>query len=202
MDETIIVDYNVGNICSVENALRRLGATYCLSGDPARILSADHVILPGVGNAAEAMRRLREKGLVEVIKAVKAPLLGICVGMQLMCNSSQEGNIACMGLFDVEVKRFPDGLKGEDGSRLKIPHMGWSRVSSLKSPLFEGLEEGSYLYFVHSYYAEESPLAAAKTEYGVTISSALWRENFFGTQFHPEKSGDAGARILKNFLDL
>ena len=107
-----------------------------------------------------------------------------------------------MGLFDVEVKRFPDGLKGGDGSRLKIPHMGWSRVSSLKSPLFEGLEEGSYLYFVHSYYAEESPLAAAKTEYGVTISSALWRENFFGTQFHPEKSGDAGARILKNFLDL
>ena len=139
MGETIIVDYNVGNICSVENALRRLGATYCLSGDPARILSADHVILPGVGNAAEAMRRLREKGLVEVIKAVKAPLLGICVGMQLMCNSSQEGNTACMGLFDVEVKRFPDGLKGEDGSRLKIPHMGWSRVSALKSPLFEGL---------------------------------------------------------------
>ena len=202
MGETIIVDYNVGNICSVENALRRLGATYCLSGDPARILSADHVILPGVGNAAEAMRRLREKGLVEVIKAVKAPLLGICVGMQLMCNSSQEGNTACMGLFDVEVKRFPDGFKGEDGSRLKIPHMGWSRVSSLKSPLFEGLEERCYLYFVHSYYAEESPLAAAKTEYGVTISSALWRENFFGTQFHPEKSGDAGARILKNFLDL
>lgn len=214
MGKIIIIDYNVGNIRSVENALRRIGAEFALSDSPEEILSADHVILPGVGNAAEAMRRLREKNLVEVVKSIKAPVLGICVGMQLMCSSSEEGNTECMGIFDLPVKRFAEGMKESAATPvmrstavahemlLKIPNMGWSSAYNLKSPLFKGIAEGTFFYFVHSYYAVESPLSASKTDYGVTFSSSLYKDNFYGTQFHPEKSGEAGSKVLKNFLEI
>lgn len=214
MGKIIIIDYNVGNIRSVENALRRIGAEFALSDSPEEILSADHVILPGVGNAAEAMRRLREKNLVEVVKSIKAPVLGICVGMQLMCSSSEEGNTECMGIFDLPVKRFAEGMKESAAAPvmrstavahemlLKIPNMGWSSAYNLKSPLYKGIAEGTFFYFVHSYYAVESPLSASKTDYGVTFSSSLYKDNFYGTQFHPEKSGEAGSKVLKNFLEI
>lgn len=214
MGKIIIIDYNVGNIRSVENALRRIGAEFALSDSPEEILSADHVILPGVGNAAEAMRRLREKNLVEVVKSIKAPVLGICVGMQLMCSSSEEGNTECMGIFDLPVKRFAEGMKESAATPvmrstavahemlLKIPNMGWSSAYNLKSPLFKEIAEGTFFYFVHSYYAVESPLSASKTDYGVTFSSSLYKDNFYGTQFHPEKSGEAGSKVLKNFLEI
>ena len=191
-----IIDYKMGNLRSVENALKRLGAEFCVTADPAVIRSADRVLLPGVGNAAEAMHNLREAGLVEVIRSLRRPVLGICVGMQVMCRHSEEGDVECLNIFDSHVKRFtpaPD---------LKVPHMGWNQIGNLESKLFKGLDGGSYVYFVHSYYPELCPDTIATATHGKMSSAALKYENFYGTQFHPEKSGDVGERIIANFLKL
>ena len=191
-----IIDYKMGNLRSVENALKRLGAEFCVTADPAVIRAADKVLLPGVGNAAEAMHNLREAGLVEVIRSLRRPVLGICVGMQVMCRHSEEGDVECLNIFDSHVKRFtpaPD---------LKVPHMGWNQIGNLETKLFKGLEGGSYVYFVHSYYPELCPDTIATARHGVMFSAALKYENFYGTQFHPEKSGDVGERIIENFLKL
>ena len=191
-----IIDYKMGNLRSVENALKRLGAEFCVTADPAVIRAADKVLLPGVGNAAEAMHNLREAGLVEVIRSLRRPVLGICVGMQVMCRYSEEGDVECLNIFDSRVKRFtpaPD---------LKVPHMGWNQIGNLETKLFKGLEGGSYVYFVHSYYPELCPDTIATSRHGVMFSAALKYENFYGTQFHPEKSGDVGERIIENFLKL
>ena len=191
-----IIDYKMGNLRSVENALKRLGAEFCVTADPMVIRSADRVLLPGVGNAAEAMENLRKAGLVEVIRSLRRPVLGICVGMQVMCRHSEEGDVECLNIFDARVKRFvpaPD---------VKVPHMGWNRIGNLESKLFKGLDGGSYVYFVHSYYPELCPDTIATSHHGVMFSAALKYENFYGTQFHPEKSGDVGERIIENFLKL
>ena len=192
-----IIDYNAGNIRSVENALSRLGCEYVLSADPAVIRSADKVILPGVGNAAEAMRSLRERGLVPVLKALRKPVLGICVGLQVLCRDSEEGPCECIGLFDAHVRRFPSDPIA------KVPHMGWNALGNLDSKLFRDLKGGAYVYFVHSYYPTLGPDTIATCRHGDTLfSAALKYENFYGTQFHPEKSGAVGEQILRNFLSL
>ena len=191
-----IVDYKMGNLRSVENALKRLGAEFCVTSDADVIRSADRVLLPGVGNAAEAMENLRVAGLVDVIRSLRRPVLGICVGMQVMCRHSEEGNVDCLNIFDARVRRFtpaPD---------VKVPHMGWNQIGNLETKLFKGLEGGSYVYFVHSYYPELCPDTIATSSHGVMFSAALKYENFYGTQFHPEKSGDVGERIIENFLKL
>ena len=194
-----LIDYDAGNIRSVGNALSRLGAEFELTALPERILAADKVILPGVGNAAEAMENLRERGLCEVIKSLRVPVLGICVGLQLLCRSSEEGPTEGLGIFDTKVKRFPDSMAEE----AKVPHMGWNSIGNLESKLFKDLPGGSFVYFVHSYYPELCPDTIATCRHGNTLFSAALRwENFYGTQFHPEKSGDVGAAILKNFLAL
>ena len=191
-----IVDYKMGNLRSVENALRRLGADFVVTADADVIRRADKVLLPGVGNAAEAMENLRAADLVDVIRSLRQPVLGICVGMQVMCRHSEEGDVDCLGIFDARVKRFvpaPD---------VKVPHMGWNRIGNLETKLFKDLDGGSYVYFVHSYYPELCPDTIATATHGVMFSAALKYENFYGTQFHPEKSGDVGERIISNFLKL
>ena len=191
-----IVDYKMGNLRSVENALKRLGAEFCVTSDADVIRSADRVLLPGVGNAAEAMENLRAAGLVEVIRSLRRPVLGICVGMQVMCRHSEEGDVDCLNIFDARVKRFTPSAD------VKVPHMGWNKIGNLETKLFKGLEGGSYVYFVHSYYPELCPDTIATSSHGVMFSAALKYENFYGTQFHPEKSGDVGERIIANFLKL
>ena len=191
-----IVDYKMGNLRSVENALRRLGAEFTVTADAEVIRRAERVLLPGVGNAAEAMENLREAGLVDVIRSLRQPVLGICVGMQVMCRHSEEGNVDCLGIFDARVRRF------ESAPDVKVPHMGWNRINNLDSKLFKGLERGSYVYFVHSFYPELCPDTIATSKHGVMFSAALKYENFYGTQFHPEKSGDVGECIIANFLRL
>ena len=191
-----IIDYKMGNLRSVENALKRLGAEFCVTADEKIIRAADRVLLPGVGNAAEAMQNLRDADLVDVIRSLRRPVLGICVGMQVMCRHSEEGDVDCLNIFDSRVKRFvpaPD---------VKVPHMGWNQIGNIESKLFKGLDGGSYVYFVHSYYPELCPDTIATSRHGVMFSAALKYENFYGTQFHPEKSGDVGERIIENFLKL
>ena len=191
-----IVDYKMGNLRSVENALKRLGAEFVVTSDADVIRSADRVLMPGVGNAAEAMENLRKAELVDVIRSLRRPVLGICVGMQVMCRHSEEGDVDCLNLFDAWVKRF------EPAADLKVPHMGWNTIGNLESKLFKGIEGGEYVYFVHSYYPELCPDTIATSRHGVMFSAALKYENFYGTQFHPEKSGDVGERIIANFLKL
>ena len=191
-----IVDYKMGNLRSVENALKRLGAEFCVTSNAEVIRAADRVLLPGVGNAAEAMENLRKANLVEVIRSLRRPVLGICVGMQVMCRHSEEGDVECLNIFDARVRRFTPSVE------LKVPHMGWNRIGNLESKLFRGLDGGSYVYFVHSYYPELCPDTIATSQHGVMFSAALKYENFYGTQFHPEKSGDVGERIIENFLKL
>lgn len=191
-----VIDYNMGNICSLGNALGRLGAEWVLTADHDVIRNADRVILPGVGNAAEAMANLQRLQLPELIWKLRRPVLGICVGMQVMCRHSEEGDAECMGIFDAKVKRFP-AVPG-----IKVPHMGWSRISNLESKLFKGIEKGSYVYFVHSYYAPLCPDTIATSRHPEMYSAALKYENFYGTQFHPEKSGNVGERIIRNFLEI
>lgn len=191
-----IVDYKMGNLRSVENALRRLGAEFRITSDADQIRSAERVLLPGVGNAARAMENLREAALVDVIRSLRQPVLGICVGMQVMCRHSEEGDVDCLGIFDARVKRF------QPSPELKVPHMGWNRIGNLESKLFKGLEGGSYVYFVHSFYPELCPDTIATSRHGEMFSAALKYENFYGTQFHPEKSGEVGERIIENFLKL
>lgn len=192
-----IIDYEMGNLRSVGNALDRLGAEWKLTADPSEIRSASKVILPGVGNDAEAMLRLRERKLCDVIRELRQPVLGICVGMQVMCRHSEEGNVDCLGIFDAKVRRF------SDEECLKVPHVGWNSINNLESKLLKGVSKGAYVYYVHSYYAPLCPDTIATTRYGSTMfSAALKYENFYGTQFHPEKSGNVGEEIIGNFLNI
>ena len=191
-----IVDYRMGNLRSVENALSRLGAEFVVTSDASVIRSADKVLLPGVGNAAEAMENLRSAGLVSVIRSLRKPVLGICIGMQVLCRYSEEGDTECVGLFDTDVRRF------ESAPDLKVPHMGWNSISNLESKLFKGVDEGAFVYFVHSYRPGLCSDTVATSVHGGMFSAALKYENFYGTQFHPEKSGDVGEKILSNFLAL
>mgnify|MGYP002581454162 FL=1 len=196
---TAIIDYDTGNLRSVAEALRRAGAEFTVTADPATLLRAERVILPGVGEASSAMARLREKGLDTLVPALTCPVLGICIGMQLLCRSSEEGDAACLGIFPTDVVRLPDRTSN---GPLKVPHMGWDTVDTLRGPLFEGIDAQTYVYYVHSYAPRLCDAAIAATDYGMRFSAALARDNFFGTQFHPEKSGAAGSRILRNFLTL
>ena len=192
-----IIDYNAGNIRSVENALRRLGVEPLLTADHDVIRRADKVVFPGQGEASSTMGFLREKGLDEVIRNLKQPTLGICIGMQLMCRHSEEGDTDCLGIFDVEVRRF-QSQRHED----KIPQMGWNTISHTKGPLYDGFIKEEYVYFVHSYYVPLCPWTAAETNYIQPYSASICKDNFYATQFHPEKSGKVGERILQNFLNL
>ncbi|SFR46676.1 glutamine amidotransferase [Robiginitalea myxolifaciens] len=192
-DQVVIIDYGAGNIQSVQFALERLGVTGVLSSDPERIASAEHVIFPGVGEAGNAMDKLKQSGLHKLIPELKQPVLGICLGMQLMCRYSEEGNTEGLGIFEEEVKRFPAGLK--------VPQIGWNSIDRLRGPVFEGIDPGTFIYLVHSYYVPLGVDTAAVAEYGFEYSAALTRDNFTGVQFHPEKSSTAGARILQNFLN-
>ena len=195
-----VVDYDTGNLRSVADALHRAGAEFTLTDDPALLRRADRVILPGVGEASSAMSKLRERGLDTVIPTLTQPVLGLCIGMQLLCLASEEGDAECMGIFPTRVLRLP--TLAEAGERLKVPHVGWDTVSDLRTPLFRGMAEDTYVYYVHSFAAEPCEATIATTCYGLPFSAALGRSNFFGTQFHPEKSGRAGALILQNFLNL
>ncbi len=195
--KVVIIKYNAGNICSVDYALKRLGVDAEISADPAVIRSADKVIFPGVGEAETTMEHLKATGLDKLIKELKQPVLGICLGMQLMCSHSEEGNADCLGIFDVDVKRFVP-KRHED----KVPHMGWNTIAQTNSALFDGFDKDEYVYFVHSYYVPVNEHTAAVTDYIHPFSAALHKDNFYATQFHPEKSGGVGERILKNFLAL
>lgn len=190
----VIINYGAGNIQSIMFAIERLGFKAVLSNNPDEIKAADKVIFPGVGEASSAMKMLLESGLDTLIPTLKQPVLGICLGMQLMCNKSEEGNTKGLGIFDVDVIKFTP--------RVKVPQMGWNQIYNLKSPLFEGINENEYMYLVHSFYAPNCPEAIATTDYEVAYASALQKDNFYGTQFHPEKSGDVGEQILANFLKL
>lgn len=193
----VIIKYNAGNIFSVDSALKRLGVDAIVSDDENLIAQADKVIFPGVGEASTTMRYLREKGLDTVIKQLTQPVLGICLGMQLMCTHSEEGDTDCLGIFDTNVKRFV-AQRHED----KIPHMGWNTITDLNSNLFEPSLENEYVYFVHSFYVPVNDFSSAITDYVQPFSAALHKDNFYATQFHPEKSGSVGEQILTNFLKL
>ena len=228
-----IIDYDTGNLRSVCNALDRIGAEYCLTDDPAVIQKADRVLLPGVGEASSAMQKLKERGLCEVIKGLKVPVLGICIGMQLMCRHSEEGDVDCLGIFDADVHKF----QANPAEGVKVPHMGWNTISELRTDLFKGLvgsvcvdesqsthnvdsyqveksqtgvnfESGAtqsndvFVYFVHSFAASVCGDTIAVSENGRQFSAAMRKDNFYGAQFHPEKSGEVGEMILKNFVNL
>ena len=192
-----VVKYNAGNIYSVIHALQRMGVTPVLTDNPQELMTADKVLFPGQGEASNAMQYLRQHGLDWVIKDLKQPILGICIGQQLMCRHSEEGDVDTLGIFDVPVLRFRPTLH-ED----KVPHMGWTQLEKLRSPLMQNIEEGEYAYFVHSYYVPLCEHTIATTQYVAPFSAALQRNNFYATQFHPEKSGSVGERIIQNFLDL
>ena len=195
---TVIIDYDTGNLRSVENALRRAGGEFVTSADIPTILAADRILLPGVGEASSAMAKLRERGLDSIIPKLTGPGLGICIGAQLLCRRSEEGSTDCLGIFDCDVRRLSD----PDSLGLKIPEMGWNTVEGLRSPLFAGIEPESYVYSVHSFAPDVCRHTIATPRYGTAFSAALQNNNFFGTQFHPEKSGAVGARIIENFLRL
>ena len=197
MQKIVVIKYNAGNIYSVVHALRRLGIEPIVTSDEKTILAADKVIFPGVGEAATTMKFLKERGMDKLIKSLKQPVLGICLGMQLMCNSSEEGDVECLNVFDVEVKRFVAQQQNE-----KIPHMGWNQIYALKSGLFLSTTENQFVYFVHSYYVPLCENTIATVDYIYPFSAALKKDNFYATQFHPEKSGDVGEQILRNFIDL
>lgn len=198
----VMIKYNAGNIRSVSFALERIGITPILSDDSEVIRSADKIIFPGVGEASSAMKFLKERKLDEVIKSLKQPVLGICLGMQLLCKSSEEGNTDCLGIFDTTIKHFvsPEG-GGREGEN-KVPQIGWNNIYDLKSPLFKGIKENEYMYFVHGYYAPKNENSIATANYILEYSCALQKNNFYAVQFHPEKSAIAGQTILKNFFDL
>jgi glutamine amidotransferase len=189
-----VIRYNAGNIHSVRIALQRLGVDPIVTGDTNIIRSADKIIFPGVGEASSAMAFIRAKGIAELLPGLRQPVLGICLGMQLMCKYSEENDTECLGIFQSAVKKFPP--------RNKVPHMGWNTISGLKSNLFKGITTDVYVYFVHSYYAEKSANSTAVSEYILPFSAALQKNNFNAVQFHPEKSGPVGERILRNFLAL
>lgn len=191
-----IVKYNAGNIQSVLYALERIGIQAEVTDDKEKIQQADKVIFPGVGEASTAMNYLRERNLDQLLISLKQPVLGICLGMQLMCSSSEEGDTTCMGIFEEKVKKFN---KVDD---FKVPQIGWNDIYDLKTPLFKGISEHSYVYLVHSYYASLGEHTIATTNYISPYSTALHRDNFYGVQFHPEKSAEVGSVLLKNFIEL
>lgn len=195
--DVAIIKYNAGNICSVDYALKRLGVAPIITADPEILRKADKVIFPGVGEALTTMEYLRTHRLDEVIQTLKQPVLGICLGMQLLCQHSEEGDTDCLGIFPADVKRFQP-IRHED----KVPHMGWNTLSHVNSDLFKGDLEGKFVYFVHSYYVPVNAYTAATTDYIQPFSASLHKANFYATQFHPEKSGSVGEQILKNFLQL
>ncbi len=197
-----IVKYNAGNVQSVLYALQRLGIDAIVTDNHDEIKSADKVIFPGVGNAGSAMEYLKKFHLNELIISLKQPVLGICLGLQLMCSHSEEEDTNCLGIFDVPVKKFPANVKDEKSSLYKIPHMGWNNIYNLSSLLFNGIEENSFIYNVHSYYAELSSETIATTDYIVPYSSAIQKNNFYGVQFHAEKSAAVGNQLLSNFLKI
>ena len=190
----VIIDYGAGNIQSIKFAFQRLGYEAILSHDAETIKNADKVIFPGVGEASSAMKKLRATGLDIVIPQLKQPVLGICLGMQLMSNSSEEGKTEGLGIFDVDVVKF--------SNKVKVPQIGWNTLTNLKSKLFTGIKEEEYMYLVHSYYAPLCEETIAISNYEVDYSTALQKDNFYGVQFHPEKSSTAGEVLLKNFLNL
>ena len=193
-----IIDYDTGNLRSVCNALDRIGAQYCLTDDPSLIAQADRVLLPGVGEASSAMQKLQERGLCDVIRNLKVPVLGICIGMQLMCRHSEEGNVDCLGIFDADVRKF----EADPAAGVKVPHMGWNSLVDLKTGLFDGLADGDFVYFVHSFAADVCEDTVAVSENGRRFSAAMRKGNFYGAQFHPEKSGEVGEKILRSFMNL
>ena len=194
---TVIIKYNAGNIQSVLYALERIGKKAVVSDDHHIIRGADKIIFPGVGEASSAMRYLREKGLDTLIAGLRQPVLGICLGMQLMCRHSEENDTTCLGIFNEPVIKFESGNSG-----LKIPQIGWNNVSGKSSPLFNNIPDGSFFYFVHSYYAATGEHTIGTTDYILPYSAALNRDNFFGVQFHPEKSATSGEMLLTNFISL
>lgn len=190
----VIINYGAGNIQSIKFAIKRLGHDAVLSSDVDEILGADKLIFPGVGEASSAMSKLRTSGLDKIIPELKQPLLGICLGMQLMCNASEEGDTLGLGIFNTNVVKFT--------SAVKVPQIGWNQIDNLKSNLFKDVDEKEHIYLVHSYYAPLCKETIAESEYELRYSAALQKDNFYGTQFHPEKSSDAGAQILQNFLEI
>ena len=190
-----VVKYNAGNIQSVMNALRRVGVDPVLTDNPVELRKADRVIFPGQGEASHAMEYLQTHGLDQVIKSLTQPVLGICIGQQLMCEHSEEGNVDCLGIFPAQVLRFHP-QKHEQ----KVPHMGWNQLENVQDPLLEGINEGAFVYFVHSFYVPTTDYTIATTSHILSFSSAMRKGNFMATQFHPEKSGSVGERILTNFL--
>ena len=192
-----IIKYNAGNIFSVINAVKRLGVEPIWTDDPETIASSDHVIFPGQGEASNAMQYLKEHNLDSLIADLKQPVLGICIGQQLLCQHSEEGDTDCIGIFPVNVRRFMPQRHEE-----KVPAMGWNSLHGLKSPLFNGLSDNDYVYFVHSYYCELCEFTSAKADYIQPYSASLHKDNFYATQFHPEKSGIVGHKILENFLNI
>jgi glutamine amidotransferase len=192
-----IIKYNAGNIYSVDYALKRLGIEPVITADKEILLKADKIIFPGQGEAGTTMQYLKEHGLDKVIKNLKQPVLGICIGMQLLCRYSEEGNTDCLGVFDVPVLKFQPE-KQED----KVPHIGWNNLSNLKTDLYKGVSEGDFVYFVHSYYVPENEYTVAATDYIQKFSASMHKDNFYATQFHPEKSGAVGEKILHNFLQI
>ena len=189
-----IIDYGAGNIQSIQFAIERLGFEGVLTNDFDFIQSADKVIFPGVGEASSAMKKLRESGLDKLIPTLKQPVLGICLGMQLLCKSTEEGNTKGLSIFDVDILKF--------SNKVKVPQMGWNTIYNLKSPLFQDIKEHEFMYLVHSFYAPKCSEMIATTNYEMEYATALQKDNFYGVQFHPEKSGAFGEQILKNFLEL
>ncbi len=194
MSKIVIIDYGAGNVRSVQFALERLGYSAICSNDAEVIKSADKVIFPGVGEAKSAMEEIIKFGLDEVIPNLKQPVLGICLGMQLMCRFSEENNTDCLNIFPIDVLKFDQ--------KLKVPQIGWNVINNLRGKLYEGVEENSYMYYVHSYYIPKNEYAIALTDYGVQYAGAIQKDNFYACQFHPEKSSGVGEQILKNFIEL
>ena len=195
--EVAVIKYNAGNIYSVVHGLTRLGIKPIVTDDANTIKKADCVLFPGQGEASKTMEYLKSQKLDILIKDLEQPVLGICIGMQLLCSHSEEGDTDCLGIFDIPVKRFTPQKHD-----LKIPHMGWDTLTNLKTPLFNGIEDNDYVYFIHSYYVPLNPYTIATNDYVQPFSAAIHKDNFYATQFHPEKSGTIGEHILKNFLNI